>query len=491
MNNPASMGKRAASGAIYVGISQGTRVILSTVSTIVVARILSPSDYGVMAMVSPIVGFLSVFQTMGLSQAVVQKGSVNDDQLNALFWLNIAASTVIALLLVLISPLVARFYNDPRVMQVTIAFAGTTLVSGLALQHSALLSRNMKFSTVSIIDIITAVVAFAATIAGAYLIHTYWALWIGIFLGAITNTALLWIAERWRPRFRISFRDTRELAEFGAHLTGFSLLNFISRNIDNVLIARFSGAEALGLYDRSYRLMVFPLQNINTPLSRVMIPILSRLQDEPSRYRRSFLLAFRLIMVAIAPAMAVAMATSDRLVPFLLGNRWAAAGPIFFWLSLSGLIQPIANVAGWLFISSGRARAMMWWGVLSSIVTVASIIVGLRWGAVGVAAAYCLTDFLIRTPSALIMSTKDGPVSLRDMLSVTIPCLLGAALTWSFLFAVGKRIHSIEALLALGLIFSYGSTIALNLLSSNGRQSILTVLELGQKWMVGLRQRRA
>jgi len=476
VNPPRSMGRTALGGAFYVGAAQGVRVLLTIVSTVIVARILAPSDYGVVAMVAPVTAFLLLFQNLGLSHAAIQARTLSHDQSNALFWLNMAASGAIMLALLALSPVVAWFYDDPRPGYVTAASALTVLLSGSTIQHMALLNREFRFRTLSLIDMAGAAAAFAATIAAALLLRSYWALWLGTFVGIVVGMILVWTSSRWRPSRRITFRGSGRMVRFGGAITGFNLLNYLSRNVDNVLIGRFWGAGPLGLYDRSYRLMMFPLQHINAPLSRVMLPVLSRLRDEPERFRGSFLTTARAILLISSPAIAVVGASSEQLIPFLLGPRWSDAAPIFLWLSLTGLIQPLSNMTGWLFITSGRGRALMHWGLVSSILTVAAFGVGVFWGPVGVAMAYFVSS-VAKVPILFAWCVRGTAVAARDLYGLALPSLGAAALIWLGVTWLLRQ-WSLIPVICLALPIAYVLALAVHWLSPGGRQGIASLAAL-------------
>src|SRR5690606_28581902 len=249
-----SMGRTAAAGAFHIGVSQGLRVVLTIGSTVIVARILAPADYGIMAMVAPITSFLLLFQNLGLSHAAVQAQTLSSEQSTALFWVNMTASAAIAALLLALAPVVGWFYGEPRAAYITAASAANVLVGGSTIQHLALFNRELRFRTLSRVDIGASATTFVATIVAAIALRSYWALWLGSFLGFVVNAALVWKHSAGRPSLRVSFAESRSLIRFGASITGFNLLNFVARNADNVLIGRVWGTAALGLYDRSYRL---------------------------------------------------------------------------------------------------------------------------------------------------------------------------------------------------------------------------------------------
>ncbi|KPH65748.1 lipopolysaccharide biosynthesis protein [Novosphingobium sp. ST904] len=470
------IGRRATRGVASTAASQMVKVFATMATTIVVARILSPADYGISAMVAPLTGLILIFQNLGFTQAVVQARDLDPEHSNALFWLNVFVSVAAALVMVILAPLAGWFYGDYRAGYVTAATGLTVLVSGLKLQHQALLNRDLRFHTLSINDIAVALSTFVFTALAALALRNYWAIWLGALLGASVSTVMVWTSCTWRPRMGARFAGVRHLVVFGANLTGFNLVNFFARNLDNVIIAKAEGADAVGLYDRSYKLMLFPLQNVNQPLSRVMIPVMSRLQDDAERYRRVYERAIRALALLSLPGILAAAICSDRLVPFLLGSRWSAASPIFFWLSLTAIVQTVPNTTGWLYISSGKTRRMMYWGIFSSTISVISFFIGVRWGAVGVAAAYFFGQ-LLTTPALYYYATKGTPVSQRFLYEAQVPSLLGGVFAWAVVSRLGEGLPTVVTL-TVAVLCSYGGTVAAHFCTASGRRDMAEMIRL-------------
>lgn len=470
MSGTQDIGRKATRGLASTAISQFVKVFATMATTIVAARILSPSDYGVAAMVAPLTGLVLTFQNLGFTQAVVQSRELDFEHSNALFWLNVVVSLVAALAMVALAPLAGAFYGDVRAGYVTAATGLTILVTGLKLQHQALLNREMRFHALSINDIVVSILTFVLTALAALILRNYWAIWLGIFLNAVVSTAMMWRACRWRPRLGASFKGVRNLVVFGANLTGFNLVNFFARNLDNVIIAKAEGADAVGLYDRSYKLMLFPLQNINQPLSRIMLPVLSRVLDEPARYRRAYEMALRALALGSMPGILAAAICSDRLVPFLLGERWAAASPIFFWLSLTAIVQCVPNTTGWLYISTGNTRRMMYWGFFSSTVSIVSFFIGVRWGAEGVACAYFIGQ-LASLPLLFRFATLDTPVPQSFLYLVQLPSLVGGVFAWGVVSLASRDLPTV-AVIAIALAASYSGAIAAQACTPGGRAAM-------------------
>jgi PST family polysaccharide transporter len=394
-------------------------------ATMDVARILSPNDYGVMAMAAPVLAFVLLFQDLGFSGATVQAREITPQQSTTLFWINVFASIFVASALLVLSPAVGRFYGDARVGYVTAASALPIVLSSLGIQHLALLARALQFRSVAIIVVCAALANAVVTIVSAMWLHNYWALFLGILAGSTVQVCVTWFLSEFRPATRARWSEARPLIGFGGYVVLFGLLNFLNRNVDSVLLGRVWGAGQVGLYDRSQKLMLAPLQLVNSPLSRVMLPILSRLLDEPKRYRGAYLFALRGLLLATIPVAATAVSASDDFILVLLGPAWKAAAPIFLWLSLATLYQPFASSTGWLFLSSGRAKEYAAWAFASNFVILFCFVVGLKWGAIGIARSYVIGGSLL-VPFLLYWATKNTAVRATQILALLPPFVIAA-----------------------------------------------------------------
>jgi polysaccharide transporter, PST family len=425
---------QAAEGAILTGIGQMCKVGLSFVSSVLLARLLTPADFGLMAMVSTAVALVALVQDLGLNQATIQRERISQAQISALFWLSTGFSLVLALLLVASAPLVAWFFGDSRLTLLTVGFALVVFVGGSQSQQFALLNREMRFKALAAIDLLGAGVSAVVGVSVAWLTSSYWALFASAVASVLTGLCCVWIFCDFRPR-RPSFEgEFGEIVRFGSGVSGFNVVNYFARNADKLLLGRFYGGDSLGLYDRAYRLLLFPLQQVQQPLGRVMLPLLARLQSEPDRYRRAYTECVGLMMMAAQPGLVFLIVFSDDVFLILLGPHWLSAAPIFRWLGVGGLLQIMTGTFGWLFLSQGRGGDLFKAGLFNSITAVVTFVAGLPWGPLGVAAAYVIGDYAIRLPATIWAAGRHGPVTMRDLVATMIPHAVataasGAALT--------------------------------------------------------------
>lgn len=423
------LGRIALRGGVLTAAAQAIKIGIQFLSVVILARMLVPEDFGLVASVGPIIAFVGLFQNLGLQQAIIQRPAIGRQQLNQVFWISALAGFCCTAAIAALSPAVSVFYGDARMTGITLAAALPLLLGSLAALPLALMNRNLRFGQLAVNDVATSAAGLAAAIAAAYAGLGYWSLVIGPAVGAAVTLLGAWLATGWTPG-RPDLKVEREILSFGANLTGFNLVNFFSRNLDNILIGKFSGPVELGYYDRAYKLLLFPLQNINQPLSRLMVPLLSRIQDDKPRFRDLYLRTNWLLAFITVPGIAALTIAAEPVVGILFGERWLAVAPIFAWLGIAGLMQPVSSTTGWIFICQGKTRMMFRWGVYSALTTVLSFAVGLRWGAVGVAAAYAVSGYVLRLPVLAVMVGRAGPVSAADFLMVQCLLILAALVAW-------------------------------------------------------------
>lgn len=491
--DPPAEGARGAvgRGMIVTGLSQGVKLITQFGSVILLSRLLRPEDFGIVAMTAPVLAFVALFQDLGLTQATIQKRGIVHAEVNYLFWINVGFSISLALFLVLLAPAVAVFYDEPRVAPLTAALALPILLYGLGAQHYALIARRMRFGTLALIDAAGAVIGLGVSLIWALAERSYWALYGGTLATAAVTVLCFWMNSRWRPTRPRRERSTGGLLHFGAGVTGFGIANFLARNADKVMIGRVWGEGPLGLYDRAYRLLLFPLQQITWPASRVILPILSSQQDSPEAYRATFLKVLGVLLMITVPGIAFMTATADVLIPFVMGNKWTDVVPIFAALGFASLLRPLNGSAGWLLVSQGRTTEYLRWGLFDAATAVTAFAIGLPYGIVGVATAYTVSEYF-RTPLLWLYVGKAGPVSSRDIFNLARPFCLGAIVTLVVLWNSGPLFGSSPLLgLSIGLVASYTMMGMTMMLFGTGRQTLALAFNYARTTMLEtLRKRR-
>ncbi|MER8971269.1 MULTISPECIES: lipopolysaccharide biosynthesis protein [unclassified Mesorhizobium] len=476
-NPPPQFGRVALRGGMVTIGAQGFKMAIQFLSVIVLARLLVPEDFGLVASVGPIVAFVGLLQNLGLQQAVVQRKDISTEQLNQVFWISALVGMGSAVVVACLAPAIAAFYGDQRMVGITIGSALPLLLGSLAAVPLALMNRHLRFGQLALNDVITAAAGLATTAIAAYAGLGYWSLVIGPAVSAVVALAAAWQVARWTPS-RPDLKVDTDILSFGANLTGFNLANFFSRNLDNILIGKYSGAIELGYYDRAYKLLLFPLQNINQPLTRVMVPLLSRIHEDKARFRDIYVRTNWMLAAITMPGIAALTLTSDQVVGLLFGERWTAVAPIFAWLGIASLIQSVSSTTGWIFICQGKTKTMFHWGIYSSLTTVAAFIIGLHWGAVGVAAAYAISGYVLRVPVLAVLVHRVGPVTAADFLVMQGLFITSSLLAWSVYRELPASLTGQSDLLAvvLAVALNYSIGLVLMLALRQSRSALFTTL---------------
>ena len=410
-------GHTISSGAVTMS-AQGAKFFLNLVSTMILARLLNPRDFGLVAMVMTVTGFLRVFKDAGLSIATVQRERITHAQVSNLFWVNVAVSALCSLIVAAAAPVIARFYHNPHLIGVTLILSTTFIISGSTVQHQALLKRQMRFKALALIEVGSMAIGVLVGVAMAVLGYRYWSL-VGSSLSMeIAGLLLTWSVSRWRPALPTRRSGIGPLLSFGAHRTAGDLLTALARGSDILLIGRFYGAGSVGLYSRASALLMRPLEQFLGPINAVFVPALSRLQSQPERYRSTFLRLYEAIALTAFFFTSLLLALAHPLTLVLLGPKWGQAAVIFGGFTVAALCIPLANASTWLLTSQGRGRDILIAQSINSCAVVFSFVAGLPYGPVGVAIAFSVSSLVVRVPLWYFMVGRRGPVRTSDLWGV-------------------------------------------------------------------------
>ena len=426
-----SIGGRTAKGGVVTMAAHGLKFAISIIATAILARLLSPKDYGLIGMVAVATNFIVMFKDLGLSQATVQKSEISPQQISTLFWVNLTLSVITMVVTVLLAPAISWFYGDTRLTLITIVSATGFVIGGLTVQHEALLKRQMRFVALSSVALFAMIVGYMVGIACAWYGFGYWALVFSQLALLTTDAILVWFICGWRPGLPSRDTGVRSMLSFGGNITAYATVNYFSKNADNLLLGKFWGAQPLGLYNKAAQLVGLPTDQVHEPVMSVAVPALSRLVDEPERYRKAYLRIMEKVLMLVMPAVALLIVSSDWIISIVLGPQWKDAGTILIFMSIAGLLQPVMNTAGPLLMTQGRGRHLFYWSLISAPLSILSILAGLPWGATGVAASYSLTRVFITNPLMYWFVGRTGPVRTIDFYRLLAPfaCSTGFAMT--------------------------------------------------------------
>lgn len=442
--------KSVKGGARTVG-AQIVSFLLNVGSTIFLARLLMPEDYGLLAMVTSFTGFVLIFKDLGLSQAVIQREHITHREVSMVFWLNVYVSLLLALVIAVLGPILVWFYGEQRLLPIALSFALIAIIAGLSVQHAALLNRQMMFKHISQITIAATAISLMVGLAMAYLNMGYWALVCINILNALVQTVLLWIKCDWRPSWVKITADIKAYVGFGAGISGFNMINYFSRNLDNILIGRMIGSNALGLYSKAYQLLMLPITQLRDPLNAVGIPAMSALKNDKWKYKHYYNEFLFLLAFFSFPLVVFLFLESHNLILLLLGENWVEASYIFQLLAITALIQPVASTRGMVMITSGLSKRYFFWGVYNAIAMTIAFVVGILWNGIeGLAIAYAAMNYLILIPS-LKFCFNNTHIDLKDFFMACSKPFISAIIAGIALYFVRDFYQNLPLIIKIGI----------------------------------------
>lgn len=480
LETPTELGQRSIRGGVAVAIAQVCKFGLQFASVVILARLLTPKDYGLFSIVMSISIFVNIFNDLGLNWATIQSPEINRRQVNALFWINLAFGCVLALVTVACAPLIARIYKEPPLMPMIMVMAGSYILSALGSQPKALLRRHMKFSMIAVIEVIAMAagitVAIIAAIQGAH----YWSLVFMQLTMNGTGALAVWLAGRWLPGSPAKFSEVKHMLNFGGQLTITHIFNYAVKNLDNLLIGWYWGARPLGFYDKAYQLLNLQGLQVAIPAMGLTLPVLSRLQAEPQRYREYF---EKFLMLAASAGMSLSaflFVSADEAVLLFLGDQWLPSVPIFRMLAPAAFLGTSFVSVNWIFISLGQPARMFRSSVTIAFVTLVGFIIGLPFGASAVAMSFSVTRTIMLLP-LFYYACKRSPLLWTHVLKTILPPALSASgavliiLLVRQVFSFGQNLFVTLTILALLYVLSF---LALMIILPGGRRSFSEVVKI-------------
>lgn len=435
--------RQTAQGAVVSVGAQVGAFVIRTGSMVIMARLLTPKDFGLVGMVAAVTGFLSLFRDLGLSSATIQRDSVTEEQTSTLFWINVAVGATLSVLCVALGPVLAAFYREPRLFWVTAALGTSFLFNGAAAQHRAMLQRSMRFPAMAAIDVIASSASLGLGIGLALAGARYWAL-VATAVSQQAGWALgNWLVARWIPGRPRRQAGVRAMLIYGCKLTLNNIVAYVTYNVDKVLLGRFWGAEALGIYGRAYQLINLPTENLYSAVGQVAFPALSRVQNDAERLRAYFLKGYGLFLSLVLPITMGCALFAEDIIRVFLGAQWHEAVGIFRLLAPTILAFALDNPFGWLMQATGRVGRNLGIGVALAPVVVLAYALGVPHGPKGVATGFSVAMVITIVP--LILWAKHGTlITGRDLLRVVLRPILSIAFGAAVTLAAGSLLREVR-----------------------------------------------
>lgn len=362
--------RKSVHSALNKVISSGVSITITLASAMILARLLAPEIFGLFVMVFSITEIARYMMEIGLGTATVQKENITHEEVSALFWINFLIGLVLMAAVACISPAVAWFYGDARLVNICLVLSLTFLFRGIVVQHRALLERQMRFGYLGISNITSNFLSFGAAIVLAYSGFGVWSLVWREMVFVIIYAASVCFLCRWMPGLPKWDSGVRASLRFGADLSGVSIIRYLTQNLDKVLIGRLCGASPLGLYTKALQLAMMPVENIRMIFWDVGLSPLSALQSDAERYRQFYgrLLAIQTLLHL--PIVVFIAIQAEDVIRLLLGEAWVSAAPILRVFAVAGFVTPIVGTFQLAMVSCGETHRYLTWGIISGFCTI-------------------------------------------------------------------------------------------------------------------------
>jgi len=397
--------------------------IMQVLSVIVLARILTPDDYGTFSILMIVIGFMGMLAGVGTSAAIIQTESPSNNLLSTIFIFNVVFSLFIYLIIYFLSYPISIFFENPEIEVMLQLISLVFIIKSVTSVQSSLLHKNLQFKKIITINILSSIIGFLIAVWVALKGMGVYSLIVKLLVESIVSTAIILFIVKWMPRTFFSIIELRKVLSYASNLTTFTIINYFSRSADNILIGKYLNASSLGVYSMAYTIMLYPLRNISHTIVRVLFPVLSQIKDDDEKIRRAYKKVIFFIALVTFPLMSGLMGLSDIFVSVVFGDKWSGLSTLLFILAPIGMMQSIVTTVGSLYMAKGTVKTMLRIGTLNAILTVLSFVVGISFGVEGVAIAYLIINIIMFYPNLKIAWKQIG-LSVREGIHDVIPIFI-------------------------------------------------------------------
>lgn len=437
------------SGATAVG-ARVAQLIVQLGAAMLLARILTPSDFGVQAMVLPVAFLLNGIGHQALQSAVVQQDKLEPADASGLFWAALPINACLTLGMALLGPALAWLYREPRVVLVTVAWAAIIFAVSLSSIHEALLKRQLRFATVVRAQLTAHALSFAVAIVAAVNGAGYWALLLQVAVMELVRAASMWLFVSWRPsKDAHRSEGARALRAYWLGVMGARAISWIGDQSDRVMVGALGGTSVAGLYDSAKRWAWFPFFELFIPLTDVAVATLSRVRHDDERFRLYVRHAWMPLLAVVLPVAGFMFAEARLVLHVILGPQWLGGAPFVRWLCVAIVGATMIRLMQWVYLSTGTTMRQLRWSLVTTpVILVAVLFGGWRFGAIGVAAAVAIATWALAVPS-VFNAIRGTPLTFADCFAAMLRPLLAASVAAAALLLGEPRFPAAPMLLAL------------------------------------------
>jgi O-antigen/teichoic acid export membrane protein len=423
-------------------IGENLSFFLRTMSAIVLARLLLPEHYGIVSMVTAVTVFADRFKDLGLDIATIQNERITHEQVSTLFWINAGIGIALMLVMSALSPVIAWFYRDKRLIAITLSISSTYFFGGLTIQHQALLRRQMLFSKIVIVQLSSLLLSIIVGLLLAFLGFGYWALVANQVSSSAFGALGTIFACGWLPSRPTRDSRVRSMLRTGFNVTVYNIAHFFTRSFNQVLIGKYWGEGTLGLFVQSEKFISIPMEQTRMPLYNVAVTAMSALQTERERYQEYCRRIMELYVFINIPLLMYFVISADRIILLILGQKWIGVIPIIRVLTVAELVMLLRFPYGFVMLSSGRTKQYAIYGIVYSAATVIAVTIGVRWGAIGAAYGYLASNCVLLLPG-LWYSFRKTPIRISLVFKAALLPAVGASVMTAALWLCRRYLGSL------------------------------------------------
>lgn len=403
----------------------------------ILSRLLSPAEYGLMAMVTAFSMLAEIVRDMGTGSAIIQSGKSDNDMYNTAFCFNIFVGIIVFSAFYFGAPLIAGFFGHDTLVPLTRVFAVIYIIGSLNIVQEAILQKNLEFRRLFFIDVISVTISGIAAIIMAMNNYGVWSIVFQYIIMITTATVVLWATSSWKPRLRFKWHYFREINNYSFNLFAHNVVYFFGRETDKFLIGRFIGPQTLGIYHRAYMLMLMPVNQINLIISRVMFPVFSSMKEDTASMRKVYLKAISMIAFFTFPMMSLMFILAEPLISIVLGKKWLEVADYLQIFIIYSMVESVGVTTAWIYKSLGHTKIMLRWGLFGAAVIIISAVTGMQWGAKGIAISYVIAQLTILWIPGWSLAFKFIDLKVMTVLRELLPVFLNSLL----MSAVGFGIY--------------------------------------------------
>lgn len=374
-------------GIMWTGISQFSTQVFQLVVIIILARLLSPQDFGIIGIATVFIGFVAIFNELGLSAAIIQRRDVNELHLSTSFWSNIFVGIIMFIFTLIISPFVATFFQEEIIRPILIISSISLIIGPLGIVHRALLEKNLDFKNITVVEICTAFVSGTISIVLALTGFGVWSIVYGNISGSIISIIVLWKISNWKPSLKFSIPHLKELFRFGGNVTGSKIIAYIIVRMDFLVVGKMFGTVALGYYTLARNLTSFPVQKISWAIMRVTFPTFSKIQKDNDMLRKGYLKVIKYVSLITFPMLAGLFVVASEFILVVYGEKWSPMVILLQIFSIGGALVSIGAIESTILFSKGRSDLQFKLQIYSAILMFIAVIIGVNFGMIGMAIA--------------------------------------------------------------------------------------------------------